>query len=46
MKYTIFCMNEAGLIVCGLLTNDANTAAAYAARKQANGLLTIKKVRQ
>lgn len=46
MKYTIFCMNEAGNIVCGLLTNDANTAAAYAARKQANGLLTIKTVRQ
>ena len=46
MKYTIYCMNEAGKIVCGLVTNNECTAAAYAARKSAKGLLTVKTLRQ
>ena len=44
MKYRIFCMNEAGQIVAGLLTNSLETAAAYMQRKQANGLITIKTI--
>jgi hypothetical protein len=39
-------MNEAGRIVGGLLTSNERTAAEYINRKQANGLLTIKTVRQ
>ena len=39
-------MNEAGKIVCGLVTNNERTAAAYAARKSAAGLLTVKTVKQ
>lgn len=44
MKYRIFCMNEAGQIVAGLLTNSLETAAAYMQRKTAAGLVAIKKV--
>ena len=44
MKYRIFCMNEDGRIVCGLLTSNQETAAAYMQRKQANGYITIKNV--
>ena len=39
-------MNEAGKIVCGLVTNNESTAAAFAARKSAKGLLTAKTVKQ
>ena len=42
MKIHIFCMNEAGQIVAGLLTTNEATAAAYVQRKQANGFITIK----
>lgn len=45
-KINVYCMNEAGKIVCGLVTNNESTAAAYAARKSAKGLLTVKTVRQ
>ena len=44
MKIHIFCMNEAGNIVAGLLTSNPQTAAAYIQRKTAAGLVTIKKV--
>ena len=44
MKYRIFCMNEDGRIVCGLLTSNQETAAAYMQRKTAAGLVAIKKV--
>ena len=44
MKIHIFCMNEAGQIVAGLLTNSLETAAAYVQRKQANGFITIKTI--
>ncbi len=46
MKIHVFVMNEAGRIVGGLLTSSERTAAEYINRKQANGLLTIKTVRQ
>lgn len=44
MKIHIFCMNEAGQIVAGLLTTNEATAAAYMQRKTAAGLVAIKKV--
>ena len=37
-------MNELGQIVAGLLTSNPQTAAAYIQRKNAAGLVTIKKV--
>ena len=43
MKITIYCMNEAGHIVGGIVTSDT-AAAAYMQRKQAAGLITIKRV--
>lgn len=43
-KIHIFCMNELGQIVAGLLTSNPQTAAAYIQRKNAAGLVTIKKV--
>lgn len=39
-------MNEAGTIICGLITTNESTAAAYAIRKGAAGLLTVKTVKQ
>ena len=44
MKIRIFCMDAAGQIVCGLLTSNNETAAAYIQRKTAAGLVAIKKV--
>ena len=44
MKINIYCMDAAGRIVCGLLTGNETTAAAYIQRKTAAGLVTIKKV--
>lgn len=44
MKITIYCMNEAGHIVGGIVTSDTAAAAAYMQRKQAAGLITIKRV--
>ena len=44
MKITIYCMNEAGHIVGGIVTTNTATAAAYMQRKQAAGLITIKRV--
>ena len=44
MKINIFCMDADGRIVCGLLTNNNETAAAYIQRKTAAGLVAIKKV--
>ena len=41
-KIHIFCMNELGQIVAGMLTSNEQEAAAYMQRKQANGLITIK----
>ena len=45
-KFNVYCMNEAGIIICGLITTNDSTAAAYTARKSAKGLLTIKTVKQ
>lgn len=42
MKIQIYCMNEAGHITGGLITNNPDTAAAYMQRKQQKGLITIK----
>ena len=45
-KINVYCMNEAGTIICGLITTNESTAATYAARKSEKGLLTIKTVKQ
>ena len=42
MKIQVFCMNEAGHITGGIITNNPDTAAAYMQRKQQKGLITIK----
>ena len=44
MKINVYCMDAAGRIVCGLLTNNETAAAAFMLRKQEKGLITIKKV--
>ena len=43
-KIHVFCMNETGHIVGGLLTTNERTAAEYMQRKNNAGLLTIKTV--
>lgn len=43
-KIHIFCMNELGQIVAGMLTSNEQEAAAYMQRKTAAGLVAIKKV--
>lgn len=44
MKINIYCMDAAGRIVCGLLTSNETTAAAFMQRKQEKGFIIIKKV--
>ena len=43
-KIHVFCMNETGHIVGGLLTTNERTAAEYMQRKNNAGLVTIKTV--
>ena len=46
MKYTIYCMNEAGRVVCGMVTSNKAAAAEYMQRKTEKGFITIKTVKQ
>lgn len=43
MEIHIFCMNNEGRIVCGMMTHNEKTASDYVSRKNAIGLITITK---
>lgn len=43
MKIHIFCMNNEGRIVCGMMTHNEKTAGDYVRMKNAIGLITITK---
>lgn len=43
MKINIFCMNNEGRIVCGMVTHSEKIASEYVRMKNAIGLITITK---